>query len=191
MKKYWPTIRDYFLIILAALIQALSLRLFFIPANLASGGVSGIAQLINHFTGWPIGLMILLGNVAITLIIFPFLMVLVALFSLGLGLFLSVFNVRYRDVNYLVGIGMQLLFYATPLIYPLTLVPEEVKGIPLRQIIEMQPMTQFVEWSRDAFYTLEWPSLASVAGTTLASVVTFVVGWWVFSVKTRNIAEEL
>ena len=63
MKKYWPTIRDYFLISAAALIQALSLRLFFIPADLASGGVSGISQLINHFTGWPIGLMILLGNI--------------------------------------------------------------------------------------------------------------------------------
>lgn len=62
MKKYWPTIRDYFLIVAAAFIQALSLRLFFIPANLASGGVTGISQLINHFTGWPIGLMILLGN---------------------------------------------------------------------------------------------------------------------------------
>jgi uncharacterized membrane-anchored protein YitT (DUF2179 family) len=44
------------------LIQALALRLFFIPADLASGGVSGIAQLIHHFTGWPIGFMILLGN---------------------------------------------------------------------------------------------------------------------------------
>jgi uncharacterized membrane-anchored protein YitT (DUF2179 family) len=55
--------RDYFLIVLAALIQALSLRLFFVPANLASGGVSGISQLINHFTGWPIGLMIFIGNI--------------------------------------------------------------------------------------------------------------------------------
>jgi uncharacterized membrane-anchored protein YitT (DUF2179 family) len=63
MKKYWITILDYFLIILAALIQALSLRLFFVPANLTLGGVSGISQLINHFTGWPIGLMILLGNI--------------------------------------------------------------------------------------------------------------------------------
>lgn len=63
MKKYWPTIRDYFLIILAALLQALSLRLFFVPANLATGGVSGISQLINHITGWPIGLLILIGNV--------------------------------------------------------------------------------------------------------------------------------
>jgi uncharacterized membrane-anchored protein YitT (DUF2179 family) len=62
MKKYWPTIFDYVLIVIAALIQAFSLRLFFVPANLASGGVSGIAQLINHFTGWPIGFMILLGN---------------------------------------------------------------------------------------------------------------------------------
>ena len=63
MKKYLPTLRDYVLIIVAALLQALSLRLFFIPAQLASGGVSGISQLINHFTGWPIGLMILVGNI--------------------------------------------------------------------------------------------------------------------------------
>jgi uncharacterized membrane-anchored protein YitT (DUF2179 family) len=63
MKKYWPTVLDYVLIVVAALLQALSLRLFFVPANLASGGVSGIAQLINHFTGWPIGFMILLGNI--------------------------------------------------------------------------------------------------------------------------------
>src|SRR5919109_4623928 len=63
MKRYWPLIRDSFLIILAALIQALSLRLFFVPSKLAFGGVSAIAQLINHFTGWPIGLMIFIGNV--------------------------------------------------------------------------------------------------------------------------------
>lgn len=63
MKSHWPAVRDYFLIIFAGLIQALSLRLFFIPADLASGGVSGISQLINHFTGWPIGLMILIGNI--------------------------------------------------------------------------------------------------------------------------------
>ena len=62
MKTHWPLIRDYILIIIAALIQALSLRLFFVPANLASGGVSGMSQLIHHFTGWPIGLMVLLGN---------------------------------------------------------------------------------------------------------------------------------
>ena len=62
MKRIWPDLRDTLLISLGALLQAFSLRLFFVPAKLASGGVSGISQLINHFTGWPIGLMILLGN---------------------------------------------------------------------------------------------------------------------------------
>ena len=73
MKKYLPTLRDYFLIILSALIQAFSLRTFFIPANLASGGVSGIAQLINHFTGWQIGLMIMIGNIPLFILGWRFL----------------------------------------------------------------------------------------------------------------------
>lgn len=63
MKQSWLTVGDYGLIVAGALIQAISLRLFFVPINLASGGVSGISQLINHFTGWPIGLMVLIGNV--------------------------------------------------------------------------------------------------------------------------------
>ena len=63
MKKHYPTIRDFLLIALGAFIQSVGLRLFLIPARLASGGVSGISQLINHGTGWPIGLMVLVGNI--------------------------------------------------------------------------------------------------------------------------------
>lgn len=73
MKKYIPTIRDYTLIIVSSLIQAVSLRLFFIPANLASGGVSGIAQLINYVTDWPIGLMVFIGNLPLFLLGWRFL----------------------------------------------------------------------------------------------------------------------
>jgi uncharacterized membrane-anchored protein YitT (DUF2179 family) len=49
------------------------LRLFLVPADLASGGVSGISQLINHFTSWPIGLMVFIGNVPLFLIGWRFL----------------------------------------------------------------------------------------------------------------------
>ena len=62
IKKSWPTFRDYVLIFVGSVIEAIALRLFLVPANLASGGVSGIAQLLNHYTGWPIGVMVLLGN---------------------------------------------------------------------------------------------------------------------------------
>src|SRR5512142_529696 len=63
MKKFWPTLSDYVLILACALAHAAALRLFLVPAELASGGISGISQLINHFTGWPIGLMVFLGNI--------------------------------------------------------------------------------------------------------------------------------
>jgi uncharacterized membrane-anchored protein YitT (DUF2179 family) len=63
IKAAWPAIRDYFFIAAGALLQALGLRLFLVPADLASGGVSGISQLINHFTGWPIGVMVFFGNI--------------------------------------------------------------------------------------------------------------------------------
>jgi uncharacterized membrane-anchored protein YitT (DUF2179 family) len=64
----WASLRDYFLVLAGALLQAVGLRLFLVPAKLASGGVSGIAQLINFLTrtptsdGWPIGLMVFIGN---------------------------------------------------------------------------------------------------------------------------------
>lgn len=56
-------LKDYLLILLGSTLQAISLRVFLIPAKLASGGVSGLSQIINYFTGWPIGLMVLIGNI--------------------------------------------------------------------------------------------------------------------------------
>ncbi len=49
------------------------MRIFLVPANLASGGVSGLAQIVNHYTGWPIGLMIFLGNLPLFLLGWRFL----------------------------------------------------------------------------------------------------------------------
>jgi len=54
---------DYLLIFLGAFVQALALRLFLVPSDLVSGGISGLAQLLNHFTTFPIGLTVLLGNI--------------------------------------------------------------------------------------------------------------------------------
>jgi len=53
---------DYLFIAIGAFIQALAMRLFLIPGLMVSGGISGAAQIINFFTRWPIGVMVLLGN---------------------------------------------------------------------------------------------------------------------------------
>jgi uncharacterized membrane-anchored protein YitT (DUF2179 family) len=66
-------IRDYLLILVGAILQAGSLRVFLIPAKLASGGVSGLSQIINSFTGWPIGVMVLIGNIPLLILGWRFL----------------------------------------------------------------------------------------------------------------------
>lgn len=60
--------KDFVFIFIGAIIQAISLNLFLVPSNLTGGGVSGIAQIINHHTGWPIGLMVIIGNIPLFLL---------------------------------------------------------------------------------------------------------------------------
>jgi uncharacterized membrane-anchored protein YitT (DUF2179 family) len=58
----WKTLQAYLFILVGAFVQALAMRLFLIPAQLVSGGISGAAQLINAYTHWPVGLMVFIGN---------------------------------------------------------------------------------------------------------------------------------
>ena len=51
--KYYPLIRDYCMILLGALITGASYTYFFIPNNIAPGGITGIATVLNHLIGWP------------------------------------------------------------------------------------------------------------------------------------------
>lgn len=67
------TIQDFLLVFLGAALQAGALRIFLIPASLASGGVSGLSQIINNYTGWPIGVMVFLGNLPLLILGWRFL----------------------------------------------------------------------------------------------------------------------
>ncbi len=62
-KLNWHTGQDYLLITIGTLLQAFAIRLFLVPGHLVNGGVSGLAQIINYYTGFPIGVMILIGNI--------------------------------------------------------------------------------------------------------------------------------
>lgn len=62
-QPWLPLARDYALISIGVVLQAFSMVLFYIPGNLAAGGLSGIAQLIGNFTGWPVGTLYIVLNV--------------------------------------------------------------------------------------------------------------------------------
>ena len=134
---------------------------------------------------------ICLVNVSWTFLLWPVLLVFLSIFALGIGLMLSVWNVRYRDVGYLSTIALQFLFYVTPIVYPLSLIPERAMGLPVRDIIRLNPLSQFTEASRELLYGLDWPGVLRLGLMALISLAVGAGGWLMFKVRTRDIAEEL
>lgn len=59
----WENVRDYAYLVVGTAVLVFSMDGFLIPAGLAAGGVSGLAQVVNRYTGWPIGLMTFAANV--------------------------------------------------------------------------------------------------------------------------------
>lgn len=81
-----------------------------------------------------------------SVVLIPLLLFLMAGFGLALGLIVSSLTTRYRDLQQLVGFGVQLLMYATPVLYPISFVPERY-----RLLIQANPLTPVIEAFRYAF----------------------------------------
>jgi len=69
----WRSIKDFLLIILGGLLQALALRTFLVPSLLVGGGISGLAQIFHYLWNLPIGVVTLLGNIPLFIIGWRFL----------------------------------------------------------------------------------------------------------------------
>jgi lipopolysaccharide transport system permease protein len=99
----------------------------------------------------------------------PFLVVLVVLAALGVSLWLAAATVRYRDIPFALGFATQLWMYATPVIYPVTLVPDS-----WRWLLALNPLTGVVDGFRWSVIGGAAPGggvLAGSIGITLALVV--------------------
>ena len=96
----------------------------------------------------------------------PFVMLEVMLLGLGVGIIVSSLTTKYRDLAIAVGFGVQLWMYATPVIYPLSTMPDR-----FRWLIVANPMTAVVETFRYGFFgtgTFSWAYLGYSAAFTLA-----------------------
>lgn len=167
-------------------------KVYFPPESPAIANLLASSVQVAIETAIAVVVLTVLGNVSWTAVLMVPIVALLAVFSLGFGLFVSVYNVMYRDISYLVSIFMQILFYATPIIYPLTLVPEELWGLPARWMIEnLNPVTAFVGSAREALYLLEAPSASQWLVMAAWSALALVVGWWAFNRKAAELIEEL
>ena len=130
------------------------------------------------------------SNIGWTLVFLPVAMALALGFGLGLGFIASVLNARYRDIQYLVGILLNVAFFAVPIVYtPELLEREDVPEIA-RVFVEWNPVALFIEISRDAVYFLQVPLWNHFLAALVWSVVTFSIGWVYFRRQSMSISEE-
>jgi ABC-2 type transport system permease protein len=163
-------------------------------SNAASIGVSWLLEMLVLvltlllFGGAP------LVWVPLTLVF----MVVLAVFATGVGLALSVFNVYFRDTQYLMTIVLQAWFYATPVVYPTYLVQEQsdkigpvLGDVTVWDLYRVNPMEQFVEVFRNLLYDNRLPALGTVLTVLAWTVGSLLVGSWVFSRHEKRLAEML
>lgn len=118
------------------------------------------------------------ANIYITPYIFliPVLLLLTALMGLGFGIIISSLTTKYKDLQFVVNFGVQLLMYATPIIYPLSSIPDKYKII-----IMLNPMTSIIETFKYALLgrgTFSWEMLAY---SGIFSIAILIIGLLLFN----------
>jgi lipopolysaccharide transport system permease protein len=117
---------------------------------------------------------------------FPFIVILMALLGLGIGLIITAITTKYKDLTFLVTFGVQLMMYATTVIYPLSEVPVEYK-----KIIELNPMTGIIEAFRFAFLGKGEFTLWSIGYSIIITLVLLTLGILIFNKTEKNFVDTI
>lgn len=150
----------------------------FVPV-IAAGIAVAIQSAIE--LGLVLVILVLFGNIGPTWLLLPVWLALLVVTALAMSFILAVINIHWRDVAQIVLVLLQLLFFLSPVIYPLSLVPETVGVLPARLLIELNPITQFIIVGRQLMYDLTLPSatqglylLACAAGAGLLARLVYL-----------------
>jgi len=123
-----------------------------------------------HFHGYPL-------NVNFNLLLIPLLLVWLATLSLGLGIIISSVTTKYRDFSVLLGFAVQLMMYATPVVYPLSY----LKNTSYKWLINSNPITPIVEIFRFALFGKGTIEISSILYSLLFTIITLVIGTLLFN----------
>ena len=155
--------------------------------------ISGLAQFsvqLIMFAGFYL-YYITIGNEQIspslhTLVLMPVMMIQMALLGQGLGMIISSLTTKYRDLSYLVSFGAQLLMYASPIVYPLSVVPDKY-----RMFIIANPMTPVIEGFRQAFVGRGHLDYNMYFYSLLFTCATFFIGLLIFNRVEKNFIDTV
>jgi ABC-type polysaccharide/polyol phosphate export permease len=128
--------------------------------------------------------MVVIGTpLHLTILLAPVAMILLGLFSLGVGLFISTIGIYFADVVEMYAIVIMAWFYITPIIYTLDLLPAKLQGW-----LALNPMVHLVELFRSLVFSGKIPTLESWLISIGIALGTFLIGWLVFTGKSDEFA---
>ncbi|WP_158824947.1 ABC transporter permease [Mucilaginibacter lacusdianchii] len=119
-------------------------------------------------------------------LLLPVVIILMAFLGLGLGLIITAMTTKYRDLVFLITFGVQLLMYATPVIYPLSAAP-----VKYRNLISLNPLSGLVETVRYGFLGTGQFYAGAFAYSVVASLVIFMLGLVVFNRVEKNFVDTV
>jgi lipopolysaccharide transport system permease protein len=168
-KVYFPRLIVPMASVLSALVKFF-VQFAFLIVVMAYFGITGFAPNVQWKIIW----------------VLPFILLLMALSGMAIGLIISSLTTKYRDLSNIVPFAVQFLMYATPVIYPYTFFPEN-----LRWIFDWNPLSPMIEIFRHLLMGTDRLNLLQLGGSALFTLVLLLIGLVMFNKTERNFMDTV
>jgi lipopolysaccharide transport system permease protein len=167
----------------ASLLKKLSFPRLCLPVIVVANALVNFFIVFGLFTIF----LLISGNFPglVYLALFPVLAILV-MFSIGLGISLGVLNVFFRDVGQFFGVVIQFWFWCTPIVYPITILPE-----PMRALMGYNPMANLINAFQGILVTGQWPDWTSLLPVSIIAIILCAFGMRLFRKHVGEMVDEL
>jgi len=165
------------------------LKRVYIPRTAFALAAIGTGLVNLGFALIPLVVVLLMTRIPISwaFLFLPVPVLLLAMFSLGVGLLISSFAIYYPDVAEMYQIILTAWMYLTPVIYPAEVLPEFARNL----VKILNPMYWLVELFRAPIYLGQIPGWSAIWPSLLVCTLTLVIGWWVFCTRSDEMAYRI
>ena len=141
---------------------------------------------LTWFAVLLVGVGLFMQKICLSIVCLPFILLILVLCCCGLAWLVAALGVYIRDLPHVVGILLQMLFFVTPIFYPIEMVP-----VGFRSILLLNPLTTIVEAVRKVLIYDQWPDWTDLGVGFLISIILFQTGYFVFMKVKRGFADVL
>ncbi len=164
------------------------LKRIYVPRTIFAVAVlgNGLVNLVLALIPLSLIMIALKHPLRISILALPLVILLMAMFTLGISLFISTIAVFFVDVVDMYSVLLSAWFYLTPIIYPISIIPE--RFLP---IVRLNPMVPMLDLFRGVLFDGVFPTPAAWIFASILSLVSLLLGWFVFTKRVDEFAYRI